>query len=111
MTEQQQTENRDILQQDSQRIDLDTPLMMGDLKIESLEIRKPNVAALQGIKLSDLAQGDTFAICTVLPRVCTPNLTKAQIAQLDPADLAQIGGVFVLFLQPKSVRAEMLRQL
>ena len=48
MTEQQQTENRDILQQDSQRIDLDTPLMMGDLKIESLEIRKPNVAALQG---------------------------------------------------------------
>ena len=110
MTEQQQTDNRDILQQDSQRIDLDSPLTMGDLKIESLEIRKPNVAALQGIKLSDLAQGDTLAICTVLPRVCTPTLTKSQISQLEPSDLAQAGGAIMLFLQPKSVRAEVLRQ-
>lgn len=107
MSEQQ--ENLALLQQDSHTIDLDEPIMMGETKITQLVIRKPNVRALQGVKIADLLQGDVSAICTVLPKVSSPTLTKHQIEQLEPADLAQIGGVMMTFLQPKSVRQQLLQ--
>lgn len=106
----EQVENTATINPDIQTVDLEKPLMMGSLEISSLEIRKPNVPALQGVKIADLLQGDVTAICAVLPRICTPELTKSQINQLEPADLAQIGGVIVLFLQPKSTRVQVLRQ-
>lgn len=105
-----QHENTETINPDIQVIPLEVPIMMGTLEIKSLEIRKPNVTALQGVKIADLLNGDVTAICNVIPRVSTPTLTKSQINQLEPADLAQIGGVLVLFLQPKSVRVEHLRQ-
>lgn len=98
------------MEQDIQTIDLETPIQFGDQEIKQLEIRKPNVAALQGVKLADLLQGDIAAVLTILPRVCTPSLTKGQINQLDVADVAQIAGSIMLFLQPKSVRAQLLQQ-
>lgn len=104
-----QHENTAAINPDIQTVDLESPIMMGTLEIKSIEIRKPNVTALQGVKIADLLNGDVTAICTVIPRVSTPTLTKSQINQLDPADLVQIGGVLVLFLQPKSVRVEHLR--
>jgi len=110
MSTEQQAQNQTSLNPDVQTIDLDNPILMGALEITSLEIRKPNVTALQGVKIADLLQGDVNAICTVLPRICSPTLTKSQISQLEPSDLAQAGGVIMLFLQPKSVRAEVLRQ-
>ncbi|MDM8430883.1 phage tail assembly protein [Acinetobacter baumannii] len=106
----EQVENTAAINPDIQTVDLEKPVLMGTLEITTLEIRKPNVQALQGVKIADLLQGDVTAICTVLPRVCTPELTKTQINQLEPADLTQIGGAIMLFLQPKSVRAEVLRQ-
>ena len=105
-----QHENTESINPDIQIVDLESPVMMGTLEINSIEIRKPNVTALQGVKIADLLNGDVTAICNVIPRVSTPTLTKSQINQLEPSDLAQIGGVLVLFLQPKSVRVEHLRQ-
>ena len=105
-----QQENTAAIDPDIQVVDLESPVMMGTLEINSIEIRKPNVTALQGVKIADLLNGDVTAICTVIPRVSTPTLTKSQINQLEPSDLAQIGGALVLFLQPKSVRVEHLRQ-
>lgn len=98
-----------LITQDSQTIELDAPLMMGDTTITHLEIRKPNVQALQGVKIADLLQGDVTAICHILPKISNPTITKAQVQQLDPADIAQIGGAVMVFLQPKSVHAELLQ--
>lgn len=106
----EQLENTAAINPDIQTVDLEKPLMMGNLEIPSLEIRKPNVQALQGVKIADLLQGDVTAACTVLPRICSPELTKTQINQLEPADLAQICGAIILFLQPKSARVQVLRQ-
>lgn len=108
MTELQQ-ENTELLQQNQHMIELDEPIFMGDIKIEQLTIRKPNVRALQGVKIADLLQGDVTAICAVLPKISSPTLTKHQIEQLEPADLAQIGGAIMTFLQPKSVRQQLLQ--
>lgn len=101
--------NQTLVTQETQRIELDSPITMGDTTIDVLEIRKPNVQALQGVKIADLLQGDVSAICAVLPKISTPTITKSQVLQLDPADIAQIGGSLMLFLQPKSVRAELLQ--
>lgn len=106
----QQTENTAAINPDVQTVELENPILMGTLEITSIEIRKPNVLALQGVKIADLLQGDVTATCTVLPKISTPTLTKTLINQLEPSDVAQIAGAIVLFLQPKSVRAEVLRQ-
>lgn len=106
----EQIENTAAINPDVQTIELENPIIMGSVEITSLEIRKPNVLALQGVKIADLLQGDVSAICTVLPKISSPTLTKTQVNQLEPSDMAQIGGAIVLFLQPKSVRAEVLRQ-
>lgn len=106
----QQAENQKAINPDVEVIYLDKPLKMGSMEITQLDIRKPNVMALQGVKITDLIQGDVTAICTVIPRVSSPTLTKAQINQLEPSDLAQIGAALMLFLQPSSVRASILQQ-
>ena len=54
MQTQDQTQNQKLIQAETQTIDLDTPVKMGDLEIKQLEIRKPNVQALQGVKIADL---------------------------------------------------------
>ncbi len=110
MQTQDQTQNQKLIQAEAQTIDLDTPVKMGDLEIKQLEIRKPNVQALQGVKIADLLQGDVNSICTILPRISSPTLTKAEINQLEPSDIAQVAGVVMIFLQTKSVRAQLLQQ-
>ena len=110
MQNQEKIENLATLNTDVQTVDLDSPLYMGNLEIKSLELQKPNVLALQGVKIADLLQGDVSAICKLIPKISTPTLTQTQINQLEPSDIAQIGGVIMLFLQPKSARAEFLRQ-
>ncbi|MBK0062613.1 MULTISPECIES: phage tail assembly protein [unclassified Acinetobacter] len=108
--ETQQAENQKMINPDVESIDLDQPIKMGSIEITQLEIRKPNVPALQGIKIAELLQGDVDAICKVIPRVTNPTLTRAQIIQLEPSDIAQIGAVLMLFLQPSSVRAAILQE-
>ncbi|WP_001095943.1 phage tail assembly protein [Acinetobacter baumannii] len=108
--EEQQAENQQAINPDVETIELDKPIKMGSIEIAKLDIRKPNIMALQGVKITDLMQGDVSAICTVIPRVSSPTLTKAQINQLEPSDLAQIGAALILFLQPSSVRAAILQQ-
>ncbi|WP_269915422.1 phage tail assembly protein [Acinetobacter sp. HY1485] len=110
MTTAQQQENLEALNLDVQTIELDSDIQIGGERLEKLDIRKPNTQALSGIKIADLLQGDVNSILKVLPRISTPILTQQQAQQLEPCDIAQIGGALMLFLQPKSQRAEILRQ-
>ena len=59
----EQHENIASINPDIQVVDLESPVMMGTLEINSIEIRKPNVTALQGVKIADLLNGDVTAIC------------------------------------------------
>ena len=59
--------------------------------IARLLIRKPKAGALRGVTLMALVQVDVQALTTVLPRVCEPILTPAEIRDLDPADLLNVG--------------------
>ena len=85
-------------------ITFDVPLMIGDLKIETVQVRKPASGELRGLTMMALSQLDYAALETLLPRITIPPLEKRDIAQLDPADFMQLGSEVMDFLLPKSAK-------
>lgn len=73
-------------------ITLKHALVRGETKIREIQIRKPNVPALKGLKLLDLMQSDVNAISILLPRISQPMLTKADIDRLDIVDFTELTG-------------------
>ncbi len=91
----------------AQTIQLDSPLQRGEQVIKEITLRKPITGELRGTSLSALVSLDVEALQRVLPRISTPTLTEADIGQLDPADLVQLGGAFASFLLPKALQTNM----
>ena len=89
---------------------LDTPLVLGNQTIDAITLRKPKAGELRGVSLSDLVSLDVAALSKVLPRISTPVLTEADVANIDPADLVQLGGIFAGFLMPKAVKSRLASQ-
>ena len=83
---------------------LDQPIKRGEQLIESLQLRKPIGGELRGIKLAELLNLDVGSVQLVLPRISTPSLQPHEIAQLDPADLAELGVKVAAFFVRKSSR-------
>lgn len=87
------------------RINLDTPIVRGELTIDVVEVRKPKSGALRGLSLSALLNLDYGALETLLPRITNPILSKQDVAELDPSDLTQLGSEVMDFLLPKDAKA------
>jgi len=85
-------------------INLDTPIIRGEQKIDQVTLRKPMSGELRGVTLSDLAQMDVLALRKVLPRISTPSLTDIEVGRMDPADLFQCGLAIAGFLLQKSAK-------
>ncbi len=83
-------------------ITLDAPVLRGTTKIETVVVRKPNSGALRGTRLQALMDMDVESMMTVLPRVTTPALTRAEVMLMEPGDLLQLSIEVVGFLLPKS---------
>ncbi|RQM46516.1 phage tail assembly protein [Paraburkholderia bannensis] len=94
-------------EKDPNTVVLDTPIVRGKQTISEITLRKPRSGELRGVSLQDLVNLDVIALSKVLPRISSPTLTEHDVAQLDPADLVQLGGVFAGFLWPKAVKASM----
>jgi hypothetical protein len=78
---------------------LETPIERGETKIEKIEIRKPRPGECRGLKMQDLATGDTTALIKLLPRITIPALTEHEVSeQMDLADLTECAGIIVDFL-------------
>ncbi|MGL4449176.1 MAG: phage tail assembly protein [Shewanella sp.] len=82
-------------------VTLDTPIQRGDKAIAELTLRKPTAGELRGLNMTDILQMDVNALTKLLPRITTPALTEAEIGQMDPADLMQLGQETAVFLVPK----------
>ncbi|WP_293937643.1 phage tail assembly protein [Iodobacter sp.] len=91
---------------DKNIITLDTPIKRGTQEITEVTLRKPKSGELRGLSLSDVLQMDVAALSKMLPRISSPTLTDNDVANLDPADLLQLGAVAVGFLLPKAAQAE-----
>lgn len=87
-------------------VTLDTPIVRGEQTITKLELRRPKSGELRGIDIAALLQQmDYGAVERLLPRISTPTLTTADVAQLDPADLVAIGTELMLFFAPRRLIA------
>jgi hypothetical protein len=82
-------------------VELDAPIQRGNKKVTSVLVRKPNSGALRGVALTDIIRMDVQPLVKVLPRITDPALTEAEVRDLDPADLFQLGEVVTGFLLPK----------
>lgn len=87
-------------------ITLDTPIKRGTETITQVQLRKPVSGELRGCHLTDLLQMDVTALQTILPRITQPTLTKVDVANLDPADLLQLGTEVAGFLLPRAVKPD-----
>ena len=85
-------------------ITLDEPLKRGDTLVEQITLRKPKAGELRGVSLVDLGNINVVALQQVLPRITTPILTAQDVANLDPADLLEIGAEVASFLVKKADR-------
>lgn len=89
-------------------IPLDKPIPRGDTIITHVQLRRPLAGELRGINLAALIREmDYAALEVLLPRVSTPTLTRADVAILDPADLAALAAEVILFFVPSAAMAEM----
>lgn len=86
-------------------ITLDTPIARGNKAIAQIDLRKPLAGALRGVSLVDVLQMDVIALTTVLPRITEPALTEAEIRNMDPADLVQLGATLTEFVTAKKFKA------
>jgi len=84
-------------------ITLDMPIKRGDQTITHVALRRPLAGELRGINLAALIREmDYGALEVLLPRISTPSLTRADVAGLDPADLASLAAEVILFFVPKA---------
>lgn len=89
----------------SDPIELVEPIVRGETQITSLILRKPKAGELRGLTLQDLLTTDVSTIITLVPRISDPILTDVEARDLDPADLAQIGGAIRGFFLTPAERA------
>ncbi len=88
-------------------VTLSDPIKRGELKIERVTLRKPRAGELRGITLQDLINTDIVAILKVIPRISDPVLTPHECNDLDPADLAEMGGTIRGFFMTAAEREVM----
>ncbi|SDG27214.1 Phage tail assembly chaperone protein, E, or 41 or 14 [Onishia taeanensis] len=100
----QDTTVAELPKQETETVELDTPITRGKAVVNEIMVRKPKSGALRGVSLTDVLQMDVTALSKVLPRITEPALTDGEIRDMDPADLVQLGGVVAGFLLPKKAR-------
>ncbi|WP_374406541.1 phage tail assembly protein [Pelagerythrobacter sp.] len=89
---------------DRATVTLATPIERGDTKIETLDLRKPRAGELRGLSLQDILTSEVVALLTLIPRITNPPLNADEADNLDPADLAEIGGSIRGFFMTRAER-------
>ena len=89
-------------------VTLDEPIVRGDQRITAITLRRPKSGELRGIDLAALVNSaDYGALEILLPRISSPTLTRADVANLDPSDLVQFAASVVLFFVPRTAAASL----
>jgi len=85
-------------------VTLSEPITRGETTITTITLRKPRAGELRGLNLQELINVDIAAILKVVPRISEPVLTSHECDQLDPADLAEMGGTIRGFFMTSAER-------
>ncbi|HHE3654990.1 TPA: phage tail assembly protein [Pasteurella multocida] len=83
-------------------IELSVAIQRGDQEIKEVQVLKPTVPALKGLKMFDVLQVDVNAMEILLPRITVPKLHKADFAQMAVEDFTELATAAVSFLGKNS---------
>lgn len=79
-------------------IALSVAIQRGEQEIKEVQVMKPTVPALKGLKMFDVLQVDVNAMEILLPRITVPKLHKADFAQMAVEDFTELATAAVSFL-------------
>lgn len=86
-------------------VTLEQPIPRSEGEIKTLTLRKPKSGELRKLSLKDILTSEIDTILELLPRISDPILTDAEVDDLCPGDLAQVGGVIRGFFLTPAERA------
>ncbi|MDA8444774.1 phage tail assembly protein [Paracidovorax valerianellae] len=104
MTTEQPTESNTTNSTGRPTVDvpMQTPIKRKGETITTLQIMRPRTGDLRGLLLAEVVNMKADAIATLLPRITVPTLIKAEVDEMDPADLVSCGVEVVSFLVPRA---------
>ncbi|MFU2076734.1 phage tail assembly protein [Gallibacterium anatis] len=83
------------------KVALTQGLRRGDTTIDEIEVFRPNVMSLKGLKLIEVLSADVNAIGVLLPRITSPSLSKAEVQALDVTDFVELTTAVLSFFNNK----------
>ena len=90
-------------------ITLSKPIVRGEEKFASIQLREPKTGELRGLNMVDVVQLQTDALIELVPRISKPILTKDEVESLPPCDTFKIATEIANFLLPDGATVESLQ--
>ncbi|EGF93098.1 phage tail protein E family protein [Asticcacaulis biprosthecium C19] len=88
------------------KVTLSTPIKRGDTSITELMLRKPKAGELRGLSLLQIQMCDVTTHIKLIPRIASPMVTEADIADLEADDLSEVMDGVVGFFLTKEQNAQ-----
>ncbi len=106
-TETAQVQNTQAIQDPNVRIvELENPIIRGDQRFTTIQLRKPNVGTLRNLSLQDVLKWDVNATNTLLTRVTLPTLNLNEINEMDVSDYTSLAVELTNFLVSAKAKSQ-----
>ena len=89
---------------DIETVELDNPIVRGDMSICDVNINKPKTGAIRGLSIYEVLKLDVDTVIKLVPRVSTPPRADHEVAALDPTDFLSLSTAVVGFFASKDQR-------
>ncbi|WP_171532020.1 phage tail assembly protein [Acinetobacter defluvii] len=102
-----QVQNTQAIQDPNVRIvELENPIIRGDQRFTTIQLRKPNVGTLRNLSLQDVLKWDVNATNTLLTRVTLPTLNLNEINEMDVSDYTSLAVELTNFLVSAKAKSQ-----
>lgn len=98
ITDDQAINQQAIKNPNIREIEIENPIIRGEIKISKIQIHKPNVGTLRNLSLQDVLKWDVEATNILLTRITSPTLTLNELNSMDVADFTAIAVELTGFL-------------
>lgn len=98
ITDDQAINQQAIKNPNIREIEIENPIIRGEIKITKIQIHKPNVGTLRNLSLQDVLKWDVEATNILLTRITSPTLTLNELNSMDVADFTAIAVELTGFL-------------
>lgn len=106
-TEAAQVQNTQAIQDPNVRlVELENPIIRGDQRFTTIQIRKPNVGTLRNLSLQDVLKWEVNATNVVLTRITFPTLNLNELNEMDVSDYTSLAVELTNFLVSAKAKSQ-----